>query len=296
MPSPQIAIEGEGGFVSSIHPSMLQFRRKLASRVRQRIHTRKKVKSELVLLRHGQSIWNKENRFTGWTDVDLTPKGIEEGERSARLLHEQGFHFDVAFTSVLRRAVRTLWIVLDELDLMWLPVLRDWRLNERHYGALQGHSKECMAKQMGEETVHQWRRGYQVRPPALTLDDPRHPRFDPRYRYIDPLILPRSESLHDTLLRVLPCWRESITPHLRAGKRVLIVAHHNSLRALVKYLDQIPESEIPRLNIPTGFPLVYDLDEELRPVSKRYLGDPQEVKAAAAAVYRFPHSIRDQSR
>lgn len=252
------------------------------------------MKSELVLLRHGQSIWNEENRFTGWTDVELTDRGIEEAKRSARLLREQDFHFDIAFTSVLKRAIRTLWIVLDELDQMWLPVVRDWRLNERHYGALQGHSKGEMARQIGEETVHQWRRGYQVRPPALTLDDPRHPRFDPRYREIDPSLLPRSESLHDTLLRVLPCWRDSIIPQLKAGKRVLIVAHHNSLRALVKYLDRIPEGEIARLNIPTGYPLVYDFDEQLQPISKQYLGDPEEVKAAAAAVYRFPFSVRSE--
>ena len=250
------------------------------------------MKSELVLLRHGQSVWNKENRFTGWTDVDLTPHGIEEAARSARLLHEQGFLFDIAFTSVLKRAIRTLWITLDALDIMWLPVEKDWRLNERHYGALQGYSKERMAKRIGEEKMFTWRRGYQIRPPALEPGDPRHPQFDSRYRSVDPAVLPITESLHDTLLRVLPCWRELIVPHLRSGKRVLIVAHHNSLRALVKYLDRIPESEIQRVNIPTGFPLVYNLDDRLVPVSKHYLGDPQEVKAAAAAVYRFPQSLQ----
>ncbi|HZW03161.1 MAG TPA: 2,3-bisphosphoglycerate-dependent phosphoglycerate mutase, partial [Anaerolineaceae bacterium] len=179
------------------------------------------MESELVLLRHGQSEWNLENRFSGWTDVDLTPQGVLEAERSARLLHEQGFRFDAAFTSVLKRAIRTLWIVLDELDQMWLPVIKDWRLNERHYGALQGHSKDRMAQQVGEETVFSWRRGYQVRPPALPPDDPRHPRFDPRYQSIDPDRLPVTESLHDTLLRVLPCWQDSIVPRLKNGERVL---------------------------------------------------------------------------
>jgi 2,3-bisphosphoglycerate-dependent phosphoglycerate mutase len=238
----------------------------------------------LVLLRHGESIWNKENRFTGWTDVDLTETGVAEAREAARLLREEGLDFDLAFTSVLKRAIRTLWIVLDELDRMWLPVVNDWRLNERHYGALQGLNKAEMAAQYGEEQVLLWRRSYDVPPPPLDLDDPRHPRFDRRYAGLPADLLPRSESLKDTVARFLPAWHEAIAPAIRAGQRVLIAAHGNSLRALVKYLDGIGDAEIVGLNIPTGIPLVYELDDELRPLGHRYLGDPERVAAAAAAV------------
>lgn len=238
----------------------------------------------LVLLRHGESIWNRENRFTGWTDVDLTETGIAEAREAARLLREEGFDFDLAFTSVLKRAIRTLWIVLDELDRMWLPVVNDWRLNERHYGALQGLNKAEMAARYGEEQVLLWRRSYDVPPPPLDLDDPRHPRFDRRYAGLAADLLPRSESLKDTVARFLPAWHEAIAPAIRSGKRVLLAAHGNSLRALVKYLDGIGDDEIVGLNIPTGIPLVYELDDELRPLGHRYLGDPERVAAAAAAV------------
>lgn len=238
----------------------------------------------LVLLRHGESIWNKENRFTGWTDVDLTETGIAEAREAARLLREEGFDFDLAFTSVLKRAIRTLWIVLDELDRMWLPVVNDWRLNERHYGALQGLNKAEMAAQYGEEQVLVWRRSYDVPPPLLDLDDPRHPRFDRRYADLPADVLPRAESLKDTVARFLPAWHEAIAPAIRSGKRVLIAAHGNSLRALVKYLDGLGDAEIVGLNIPTGIPLVYQLDDALRPLGHRYLGDPQRIAAAVAAV------------
>ena len=238
----------------------------------------------LVLLRHGESIWNKENRFTGWTDVDLTETGVAEAREAARLLREEGLDFDLAFTSVLKRAIRTLWIVLDELDRMWLPVVNDWRLNERHYGALQGLNKAEMAARYGEEQVLLWRRSYDVPPPPLDLDDPRHPRFDRRYAGLPADLLPRSESLKDTVARFLPAWHEAIAPAIRAGQRVLIAAHGNSLRALVKYLDGIGDAEIVGLNIPTGIPLIYELDDELRPLGHRYLGDPERVAAAAAAV------------
>ncbi len=238
----------------------------------------------LVLLRHGESIWNKENRFTGWTDVDLTDTGVAEAREAARLLREEGFDFDLAFTSVLKRAIRTLWIVLDELDRMWLPVVNDWRLNERHYGALQGLNKAEMAARYGEEQVLRWRRSYDVPPPPLELDDPRHPRFDRRYADLPPDVLPRSESLKDTVARFLPAWHEAIAPAIRSGKRVLIAAHGNSLRALVKYLDGIGDEEIVGLNIPTGIPLVYELDDSLRPLGHRYLGDPERIAAAVAAV------------
>ncbi|GIW20272.1 MAG: 2,3-bisphosphoglycerate-dependent phosphoglycerate mutase [Chloroflexota bacterium] len=238
----------------------------------------------LVLIRHGESIWNKENRFTGWTDVDLTETGIAEAREAARLLREEGFDFDLAFTSVLKRAIRTLWIVLDELDRMWLPVVNDWRLNERHYGALQGLNKAEMAARYGEEQVLLWRRSYDVPPPPLDLDDPRHPRFDRRYADLPADALPRSESLKDTVARFLPAWHEAIAPAIRAGQRVLIAAHGNSLRALVKYLDGIDDEAIVGLNIPTGVPLVYELDDDLRPLGHRYLGDPDRIAAAMAAV------------
>jgi 2,3-bisphosphoglycerate-dependent phosphoglycerate mutase len=238
----------------------------------------------LVLLRHGQSDWNLENRFTGWTDVDLSEAGMAEAREGGRLIREAGLDFDLAYTSVLRRAIRTLWIVLDELDRMWLPVERSWRLNERHYGALQGLNKAETALEFGDEQVRLWRRSYDVPPPPLDLDDPRHPRFDPRYASVDAADLPRSESLKDTVGRFLPYWESDIAPSIRAGRRVLIAAHGNSLRALVKYLDDVSDHDIVGLNIPTGVPLVYELDDALRPLSHRYLGDPEAIQAAMAAV------------
>ncbi len=227
---------------------------------------------KLVLLRHGQSSWNLENRFTGWTDVDLSEQGIAESHWSGRQLAAAGFDFDVAFTSVLKRAIRTLWIVLDEMDLLWIPVVRHWRLNERHYGALQGLNKAETAERFGAEQVYLWRRSFDVRPPALSLDDPRHPRFDRRYAQLDPAQFPATESLQDTLNRVMPYWHHVIVPQLRRGERVLIVAHGNSLRALVKHLDHIPDDRVPEVNIPTGVPLVYELDEQMRVLDRRYLG------------------------
>jgi 2,3-bisphosphoglycerate-dependent phosphoglycerate mutase len=241
---------------------------------------------QLVLLRHGQSTWNLENRFTGWTDVDLTPAGVAEAQRAARLLREEGFSFDEAYTSVLKRAIRTLWLVLDGMDLMWIPVIRDWRLNERHYGALQGLNKAEMAEKYGAEQVLQWRRSYATPPPPLSPDDPRHPSHDPRYAGVPPGTLPQCESLADTVARFLPAWNEVIAPRVRAGRRVLLAAHGNSLRALVKYLDAMSEEEVVGLNIPTGIPLVYELDDDLRPVAHRYLGDPEEARRAAEAVAR----------
>jgi 2,3-bisphosphoglycerate-dependent phosphoglycerate mutase len=240
----------------------------------------------LVLLRHGESTWNKENRFTGWTDVDLTEKGRAEATEAGRLLKAEGFAFDVAYTSVLKRALRTCWMVLDELDLLWLPVCRSWRLNERHYGALQGLNKAETAAQHGEEQVKIWRRSYDIPPPPLSRDDPRHAARDPRYAALPPDDLPLTESLKDTVARFLPYWDDTIAPAIRSGKRVLIVAHGNSLRALVKHLDQISDADILELNIPTGIPLVYDLDERLRPDGHRYLGDAQAAKDAAEAVAR----------
>jgi len=226
---------------------------------------------DLILLRHGESEWNRDNRFTGWTDVDLSERGIEEAHRAAELLKGAGFTFDVAHTSVLKRAIRTLWIVLDDLDMMWLPVCRSWRLNERHYGALQGLNKQEMAEEFGEEQVRLWRRSYAVRPPALAHDDERHPRFDPRYAHLGPEELPATESLKDTLERVLPYWHESIAPGLAREQKVLVAAHGNSLRALVKHLDGISDEEIPGLNIPTGAPLVYELDGDLKAQRSYYL-------------------------
>ena len=239
---------------------------------------------KLVLLRHGESLWNLENRFTGWTDVDLTPKGVEEAKEAARLLAEGGYTFDVAYTSLLKRAIRTLWIVQDGMDLMWLPVHWSWRLNERHYGSLQGLNKAETAAQYGDAQVLVWRRSYSDPPPPLTPDDPRHPRHDRRYADLSPAELPLAESLKDTVARFLPYWHGTIVPDLQAGKRVLIVAHGNSLRALVKHLDQIPEEEIVGLNIPTGIPLVYELDGDLRPIRHYYLGDPEAARKAAEAV------------
>ena len=237
---------------------------------------------KLVLCRHGQSDWNLKNLFTGWTDVDLTEKGIEEATTAGRQLRELGIEFDIAYTSVLKRAIRTLWIVLDEMDRMWIPVIRDWRLNERHYGALQGLNKAETAAKYGDEQVHIWRRSYDIPPPELETDDERHPAHDPRYQGIDGL--PATESLKITLERVLPCWNDVIAPELRAGKNILIAAHGNSLRALVKMLDGISDEEITGFNIPTGIPLVYELDDDLKPVSREFLGDPDAVAKAAAAV------------
>jgi len=238
----------------------------------------------IVLLRHGESTWNRENRFTGWTDVDLSEKGKEEARRSARLLADAGLSFDITYTSVLRRAIRTLWIVLDEMDLMYLPVHPSWRLNERHYGALQGLDKRETAEKFGKEQVQLWRRGYSVRPPALEESDPRHPRFDPRYAGLEPEGLPATESLEDTLARVVPYWNAAIIPTIVAKKRVLVAAHGNSIRALVKYLDNVPDDEITGLNIPTGFPLVYELDDALHPIRHYYLGDPEEIRRATESV------------
>ena len=238
----------------------------------------------LVLLRHGESVWNKENRFTGWYDVDLSERGRAEAEEAGRLLREGGFTFDVAFTSVLKRAIRTLWATLDALDLLWIPVAKSWRLNERHYGALQGLNKAETAARHGEAQVKVWRRSYDVPPPALTPDDPHYPGRDPRYAGLTPAELPLTESLKDTVDRFLPYWHETIAPAIRSGKRVVIAAHGNSLRALVKYLDDIPVSEIVELNIPTGIPLVYELDDNLKPIRHYYLGDPAAAAAAAARV------------
>ena len=240
----------------------------------------------LILVRHGQSTWNVENLFTGWTDVDLADSGRAEAAQAARELLAQDVAVEVAFTSVLKRAIRTLWIMLDELDRMWVPVERSWRLNERHYGALQGLNKAQTVAQHGEAQVKVWRRSYDIAPPPLASDDPRHPRFDPRYAGVDVAALPATESLQDTLARVLPLWHARIAPELRSGRNVLVVAHGNSLRAMVKMLDRIPESEIVELNIPTGVPLLYELDSELRPRGSRYLGDPQAIAAAAEAVRR----------
>ncbi len=240
--------------------------------------------TRLVLLRHGESTWNRENRFTGWTDVDLSEAGMAEAHEAGRLLREEGYTFDLAYTSVLKRAIRTLWIVLDELDLMWIPIHNSWRLNERHYGALQGLNKAETAAAYGEEQVRLWRRSYDVPPPALEPDDPRFPGHDVRYRELTDAELPRAESLKDTVARFLPYWHETIAPSLQAGRRVLVAAHGNSLRALVKYLDGISDEEIIGLNIPTGVPLVYELDEELRPRGHRYLGDQDRVRAAMEVV------------
>jgi 2,3-bisphosphoglycerate-dependent phosphoglycerate mutase len=239
---------------------------------------------QLVLLRHGESTWNRENRFTGWTDVDLSPQGIEEAKSAGRTLRDRGFAFDVAYTSVLKRAIRTLWIALDELDLMWIPVHRSWRLNERHYGALQGLNKAEMAAKFGDEQVLRWRRSYDIRPPALEPSDERYPGRDPRYRNLASRDLPLTECLKDTVARFVPYWQETIAPRVKAGERVLISAHGNSLRALIKYLDNVGDSEIVSLNIPTGIPLVYELDDELKPMRNYYMGDAEQVAKATQAV------------
>lgn len=238
----------------------------------------------LVLLRHGQSTWNKENRFTGWTDVGLTEKGIEEARESGRVLLGEGYTFDVAYTSVLKRAIQTLWLALEEMDLMWIPVHRSWRLNERHYGALQGLNKAEMAAKHGEDQVKIWRRSYDIRPPALTTDDGRYPGSDPRYATLSEDEMPRTECLKDTVARFLPYWENEIAPAVERGERVLISAHGNSLRALVKHLDGISDEEIVGLNIPTGIPLVYELNDDLTPIRNFYLGDAEAVAAAQHAV------------
>jgi 2,3-bisphosphoglycerate-dependent phosphoglycerate mutase len=240
--------------------------------------------TKLVLLRHGESTWNKENRFTGWTDVDLSEKGLAEAHQAGKLLKENGFVFDIAFTSVLKRAIRTLWIALDEMDLMWIPVYNSWRLNERHYGALQGLNKAETAAKYGEAQVHVWRRSYDIQPPALEITDERYPGRDPRYKNLDEKDVPLTECLKDTVARFLPYWHEAIKPAIQSGKRAIIAAHGNSLRALVKYLDNISDDDIVGLNIPTGVPLIYELDEKLRPIRNYYLGDPESVKKAMEAV------------
>jgi 2,3-bisphosphoglycerate-dependent phosphoglycerate mutase len=244
------------------------------------------MNENLVLLRHGQSTWNLENRFTGWTDVDLTETGINEAKEAGKLMLAEDYKFDFVFTSVLKRAIRTMWIVMDVMDNMWLPVERAWQLNERHYGDLQGLNKAETAKKFGDEQVLIWRRSYATPPPPLSPDDPRHPRFDPRYAKIDPALLPSTEALKNTLERVMPYWEKSIAPRLLAGEKILIVAHGNSLRALVKYLDHISDEDIVELNIPTGVPLAYSLDNQFNVLSRRYLGDPEAIKAAAEAVAR----------
>jgi 2,3-bisphosphoglycerate-dependent phosphoglycerate mutase len=239
---------------------------------------------KVVLLRHGESVWNKENKFAGWTDVGLSEKGVEEAKEGGQTLKKEGFVFDVAFTSVLSRAIKTLWLVLEEMDLMWIPVHHSWRLNERHYGALQGLNKAETAEKFGMEQTQIWRRSYDTPPPALTRDDPRWPGNDPRYADLKPEEIPVTECLKDTVARFLPYWHGTIVPTIKAGKRVLIAAHGNSLRALVKYLDQIPDDKIVSMNIPTGIPLVYELDENLAPIRNFYLGDPEKIQAAIQSV------------
>lgn len=239
---------------------------------------------KLVVVRHGESEWNKENRFTGWTDVGLSKKGMQEAVAGGKLLQEGGYVFDVAYTSVLKRAIKTLWVILEEMDLMWLPVYNSWRLNERHYGTLQGLNKAEMTATHGAEQVQIWRRSYDVPPPTLQISDPRHPSHDPCYAGLKPNEVPSTESLKDTVTRMLPYWHETIAPMVRSGKRVLVAAHGNSLRALVKYLDNVSDADITELNIPTGIPLVYELDENLKPTKHYYLGDPEAAAKAAAAV------------
>ncbi len=239
---------------------------------------------KLVLLRHGESVWNKENRFTGWTDVDLSERGVAEAHEAGLVLKEEGYTFDLAYTSVLKRAIRTLWIALDELDLMWIEVQRSWRLNERHYGALQGLNKAETAAKFGDDQVLIWRRSYDTQPPALEKTDPQYPGNDPRYHDLKETELPLTECLKDTVARFLPYWKGTIAPTIKEGRRVLIAAHGNSLRALVKYLDKVSDEEIVGLNIPTGIPLVYELDEQLNPLQHYYLGDPEAVAKAQQAV------------
>ncbi len=245
---------------------------------------KKIITYKLVLLRHGESLWNKENRFTGWTDIDLSKKGITEAQEAARLLKNEGYTFNVAFTSVLKRAIRTLWIVLDEMDLMWIPVYHSWRLNERHYGALQGLDKSETAVKHGEKQVLLWRRSYDVRPPLLKKTDERNPGLDPKYKDLSTKELPSTECLKDTVTRFLPYWHENIAPAIQSGSKVLIVAHGNSLRALVKYLDDLLDEAIVKLNIPTGIPLVYELDKDIKPFQSYYLGNSETVKNGIEAI------------
>jgi 2,3-bisphosphoglycerate-dependent phosphoglycerate mutase len=239
---------------------------------------------EIVLLRHGESAWNKENKFTGWVDVPLSEKGVSEAVLAGKLLKIEGFSFDLAFTSVLKRAIKTLWLTLEEMDEMWLPTVKSWRLNERHYGALQGLDKAETAQKYGDDQVKIWRRSYSTRPPLLDKDDERHPGKDPRYAGLQDNELPAGECLADTVARVIPYWNDAITPEIKSGKRIIIAAHGNSLRALVKYLDNMSEDAVIDLNIPTGIPLVYEMDGDLKPLSRRYLGDPDAAAKAAAAV------------
>jgi len=239
---------------------------------------------KLVLIRHGESTWNLENRFTGWTDVDLTDTGVEQARNAGRLLKAEGYEFDVAYTSVLKRAIRTLWLALDEMDRTWLPVVKNWRLNERHYGGLQGLNKADMAKQYGDAQVLVWRRSYDTPPPALEATDPRCERGDPRYARLNPEEVPLTECLKDTVARVIPFWNESMAPAIKAGKRIVVAAHGNSIRALIKYLDGISDTDIVNLNIPNGIPLVYELDADLKPIRSYYLGDAEAAAKAAAAV------------
>ncbi|MFH2049400.1 MAG: 2,3-diphosphoglycerate-dependent phosphoglycerate mutase [bacterium] len=241
---------------------------------------------KIVLLRHGESIWNQENRFTGWTDIDLSEKGINEANEAGNLLKEAGFIFDLAYTSVLKRAIKTLWIVLDRNDLIWIPIIKTWRLNERHYGALQGLNKRETAKQYGDDQVLVWRRSYDTRPPTLDLQDKRHPLFDPKYRSLDKDELPAAECLKDTYERCLPYWHSTIAPTIKSGKQVLICAHGNSIRAIVKYLDRTSDDDIANLNIPTGIPLVYEFDEELHAIKSYYLGDKIKLQESLNSVAR----------
>jgi 2,3-bisphosphoglycerate-dependent phosphoglycerate mutase len=239
---------------------------------------------KVVLVRHGESTWNKENRFTGWTDVDLSEKGIDEAKNAGKVLKAEGYTFDLAFTSTLKRAIRTLWLATDEMDLLWVPVIKSYTLNERHYGALQGLDKAETAAKHGEDQVKIWRRSYDVPPPALESNDPRHPKFDARYKDVDPKNLPSTESLKDTVARVVPYWEGTIVPEIKKGKKIIIAAHGNSLRALVKYLDNVSEKDILELNIPTGTPLVYQLDANLKPIKSYYLGDQEAIKKAMESV------------
>lgn len=239
---------------------------------------------KLVLVRHGESVWNKENRFTGWTDVDLSERGVEEAVSAGEILKKEGYIFDMAYTSLLKRAIKTLWYVLDKTDLLWIPIEKSWRLNERHYGALQGLNKAEMAAKYGEEQVHIWRRSYDIRPPALTPEDERYPGRDPKYAGIEERQIPWCESLQDTVARFMPYWRQEIAPQIKKGKRVIVVAHGNSLRALVKHLDKISDEDISELNIPTGIPLIYELDQKLEPMKKYYLGDEDKIREAIDSV------------
>lgn len=238
----------------------------------------------LVLIRHGESLWNKENRFTGWKDIDLSPKGVQEAHLAGKILKEKGFNFDIAWTSVLKRAIRTLWIIQDEMDLMWIPVFRSWRLNERHYGALTGLDKAETAAKYGEQQVHIWRRSYDIRPPAFEPDDLSNPGYHQRYAEIIQTEIPLTECLKDTVARFIPLWQTEITPMVRSGKKVLIAAHGNSIRALVKHLDNVSDADITELNIPTGIPLIYELDEDMRAIRHYYLGDEEAVRSAMEAV------------